>query len=751
MERVREWIQSIPIARNAALSTHKEELPVFGMRERLDSFSRNSISTEDMLGTYTTVIRNQDNTSRNDDHKNFENTNLITVTTNTNSEERLSKSQNNSALNDIKTFRKKHRRMKSHEIVTRNFSNELNNTKDLSSSRTGDSFSSLSTSKSSEDGQLSDGSHSVDMTDIIRRAQELGTDELPEGWQEVKDGAETYYWHIWTGTIQYERPCRSATPSCSSRSISPFSGQESTSSSRAASVSEYTEEAKRNMGSSPVFEPSEKPKQVISFPVHSMGWMDVGEDRMAANIIGETVNTCITELAEKRKDLWDTTETWAEGADIKLILEGETLKLLEPKSKKVLHVQPIAKMRVWGVGRVETRDFAYIARDQTSGKHRCHMFRCHGHVSGRSITNGLQAICTRVLDEKRRAKEKADTPQVKGSSDLLKPPPKTANVFNERPLIEQKKRFTAKYVGLTEVSKSSGIEIINKAVEKLSQSQQSSDYASVLVEVTTSEIKTIDCIKQKTIMEHRVRFISFLGVAKDERFGAYIVGVAPDTFICHVFFCAPHAGILTKAIEEACKLRFEKMLDIKIHNSPLTSQDTPTPPPTTKQQPAPVIEQQTESSRKDIMKEKTKYLASTITGVFTKLNKKDNKKKDDELQKIALKHNEYLVKYFGSVNVDIGTGVEAVQKAANILAGGDTMLSYLEVQSDVITLSDSQRTALSKRIFDVNTISHCGMTSDRKYFGIIVSCGKGKYLCHVLQEYKANTGSLVVNAIHEVL
>lgn len=44
-----------------------------------------------------------------------------------------------------------------------------------------------------------------------------------------------------------------------------------------------------------------------------------------------------------------------QGSDIKLILEGETLKLLEPKSKNILHVQPIAKMRVWGVGRVETR------------------------------------------------------------------------------------------------------------------------------------------------------------------------------------------------------------------------------------------------------------------------------------------------------------------------------------------------------------------------------------------------------------
>lgn len=40
-----------------------------------------------------------------------------------------------------------------------------------------------------------------------------------------------------------------------------------------------------------------------------------------------------------------------QGEDLKLILEGEILKLVDPKTKHVYHVQPIAKMRVWGVGR----------------------------------------------------------------------------------------------------------------------------------------------------------------------------------------------------------------------------------------------------------------------------------------------------------------------------------------------------------------------------------------------------------------
>ena len=68
-----------------------------------------------------------------------------------------------------------------------------------------------------------------------------------------------------------------------------------------------------------------------------------------------------------------------------------------------------------------SRDFAYIARDPVTDKHKCHVFRCHGNVSGRSITNALQAICNRVLDEMRKPK-KDDGSVARPTSDLLRPP-----------------------------------------------------------------------------------------------------------------------------------------------------------------------------------------------------------------------------------------------------------------------------------------------------------------------------------------
>lgn len=41
----------------------------------------------------------------------------------------------------------------------------------------------------------------------------------------------------------------------------------------------------------------------------------------------------------------------SQGKDMYLILENDTLSLVDPMDRSVLHSQPIASIRVWGVGR----------------------------------------------------------------------------------------------------------------------------------------------------------------------------------------------------------------------------------------------------------------------------------------------------------------------------------------------------------------------------------------------------------------
>ena len=73
------------------------------------------------------------------------------------------------------------------------------------------------------------------------------------------------------------------------------------------------------------------------------------------------------------------------------------------------------------------------------------------------------------------------------------------------------------------------------------------------------------------------------------------------------------------------KLRFEKMLDVRTHTS-IATDGAASNQTQQQQQEAPASQQQSENSRRESMKEKTKFLTSSVAGLFTKLNKKDKKK-----------------------------------------------------------------------------------------------------------------------------
>lgn len=43
-----------------------------------------------------------------------------------------------------------------------------------------------------------------------------------------------------------------------------------------------------------------------------MGWIELEESQVAPHNMSETIAECISTLAQKRKDLWNTSETWGE-------------------------------------------------------------------------------------------------------------------------------------------------------------------------------------------------------------------------------------------------------------------------------------------------------------------------------------------------------------------------------------------------------------------------------------------------------
>uniref|UniRef100_A0A674K0L6 WW domain-containing protein n=1 Tax=Terrapene triunguis TaxID=2587831 RepID=A0A674K0L6_9SAUR len=144
-----------------------------------------------------------------------------------------------------------------------------------------------------------------------RNAFETDSD-LPAGWVRVQDASGTYYWHIPTGTTQWEPP-------------GLFGGA----------------------GSSPMVCPLSQ-----SFPVRSLGWVEMSEEELAPGKSSAAVNSCIRQLAGRGAP---PPGGWGQGRAMLLLLDCETLRLVEPVERTLLHAQPVASIRVWGVGRDDGR------------------------------------------------------------------------------------------------------------------------------------------------------------------------------------------------------------------------------------------------------------------------------------------------------------------------------------------------------------------------------------------------------------
>uniref|UniRef100_A0AAY5EG23 WW domain-containing protein n=1 Tax=Electrophorus electricus TaxID=8005 RepID=A0AAY5EG23_ELEEL len=138
--------------------------------------------------------------------------------------------------------------------------------------------------------------------------QSFQTDpDLPPGWKMMTDMAGVYYWHIPTGTTQWEKP-----------------------------------DASWSLSDKCLF---------TCFAVRSLGWVEMAEEDLAPGKSSVAVNNCIRQLSYCKNDIRDTVGIWGEGKDMYLILENNMLNLVDPMDRSVLHSQPIASIRVWGVGR----------------------------------------------------------------------------------------------------------------------------------------------------------------------------------------------------------------------------------------------------------------------------------------------------------------------------------------------------------------------------------------------------------------
>ncbi|CAB1352799.1 unnamed protein product [Coregonus sp. 'balchen'] len=82
------------------------------------------------------------------------------------------------------------------------------------------------------------------------------------------------------------------------------------------------------------------------FAVRSLGWVEISEEEMAPGKSSVAVNNCIRQLSYHKHNLHDTAGIWGEGKDMLLVLENETLNLIDPLGQTLLHTQPIVSIRI---------------------------------------------------------------------------------------------------------------------------------------------------------------------------------------------------------------------------------------------------------------------------------------------------------------------------------------------------------------------------------------------------------------------
>jgi len=463
----------------------------------------------------------------------------------------------------------------------------------------------------------------LDYTTVKRRHKK---EELPPGWEKHEDGEGYYYWHISSGTIQRQPPALDNQEQTnqiirnirSSRLFEnydmdtvadPFTAPGLQKSSTTSSICDLVRERKedklsdvgtckrdgisvgnlaeekwkrRSLPPGKVQDESGMTRSGSGFKpmqvgVVSLGCCELGEDDLTPENSSRAVNRCIVELSNKEASLQERSGVWGDGADLVLELDEGSLKLLEHSTGKLLNSQPIHAIRVWGVGRDNGRDFAYVSRDKISRKHMCHVFRCE--VGARTIANALRDICKKILIERSLAQssskltEKIPTSEHREratsrptslavqetSRRMLRPD--TIESF-PTPMEEPRKMMKAWYLGNLQVSQPSGMETVNAAILELNETVPQSQWktASVSVAPSTLQISFLDGFDP---IECRVRFLSFLGIGNNVQQAAFIMHTAQDTFVCHVFHCEPTAGPLCKTIEAACKLRYQKCLDAR--------------------------------------------------------------------------------------------------------------------------------------------------------------------------------------------
>uniref|UniRef100_A0A8C9Q5B9 Amyloid-beta A4 precursor protein-binding family B member 3 n=1 Tax=Spermophilus dauricus TaxID=99837 RepID=A0A8C9Q5B9_SPEDA len=389
-----------------------------------------------------------------------------------------------------------------------------------------------------------------------------GEPGLPPGWRKIHDAAGTYYWHVPSGSTQWQRPTweigDAEDPGTRTERIwglrppkgRSFSSLEN-SLDRSNSLTWYGEESYIQS-----LEPGAK-----CFAVRSLGWVEVPEEDLAPGKSSIAVNNCIQQLAQTRNRSQPPDGAWGEGQNMLMILKKDAMSLVNPLDHSLIHCQPLVHIRVWGVGssKGRDRDFAFVAGDKDSCMLKCHVFRCD--VPAKAIASALHGLCAQILSE--RVGVSGDS--VCCSPDPISPEdlPRQAELLDAVSQAAQK--YEALYMGTLPVTKAMGMDVLNEAIGTLTARGDKNAWVPAVLSVSDSlmtahSIQAEASAEEEPLWQCPVRLVTFIGVGHDPHTFGLIADLGRQSFQCAAFWCQPHAGGLSEAVQAACMVQYQKCL-----------------------------------------------------------------------------------------------------------------------------------------------------------------------------------------------
>ncbi|XP_075365704.1 amyloid-beta A4 precursor protein-binding family B member 3 [Mycteria americana] len=406
----------------------------------------------------------------------------------------------------------------------------------------------------------------VNCDDNLWSDQSLETDpDLPPGWRKIHDSLGTYYWHVSTGTTQWQHPAHTTGPggrleadgeeklqgmdcqgpaakhSAKDRPIpSPMASL-----SRRTSLSWYGDDFQHST------EPGSK-----CFAVRSLGWVEIPEEDLAPGKSSIAVNNCIQQLSNSKGQ--GSAENQGEGQDLVMILKKDTMSLVDPLDHSLIHHQPILSIRVWGVGcnNGRDRDFAFVASDKDTCVLKCHVFHCN--VPAKGIAKALHEMCSKIMAERAVASSglpHTTTLEPVSSEDL----PLQVDILEAAR--QSMQTYEALYIGSLPVPRAMGMDVLNEAIEKLTRGPGRERWTPSLIHVSDTAMSVHPTQDEEAahIWECQVRYVTFLGVGRDAHTFALIVDMGQH-FQCTAFWCEPDAGTISEAVQAACMVQYQKCL-----------------------------------------------------------------------------------------------------------------------------------------------------------------------------------------------